>query len=89
MPIEIGKRFVRVRIRSPKVFRRGTFKTHDIGRKGHSLRVAGIRKKTGKFATQSYLILKSDLKKLDPRALNIVRAIKQKHGITVNLKRLA
>lgn len=88
MPIEIGKRFVRVRIRSPKVFKRGTFRTHDIGRKGHSLRIAAIRKKTGKFATQSFIILKKDLVRGDPRALRLISRIKSTHGITINLKRL-
>lgn len=34
-------RYVRVRVKSPKSFKPKSFRTHDIGRAGHSKRVAG------------------------------------------------
>jgi len=88
MPVEIGKTFVRIRVRSPWIFKSGTFRTQDIGRRGHSLRIAAIKKKTGKWATQSYLILKKDIKKGDQKTLRLINQIKSRHGITVNLKRI-
>lgn len=88
MPIEVTKRFVRVRVRDPKVFKKSTFRTHDIGRKGHSKRIAGIRKKTGKWGTQSFLISRSDLRKLDRSTLDLIRQIRDRHRITVNLKKV-
>jgi len=56
------KRYARYRIRSPKLFKRGTFRTHDIGRIGHSKRIAGILK-SGKWATQAILVSRPDYAK--------------------------
>lgn len=88
MPVEVTKKYVRIRVRDPRVFAKNTFRTHDMGRKGHSRRIAGIRKKTGMWETQAYLILRSDIKKLDPRALRLLKQIKDRHRITVNLKKV-
>jgi hypothetical protein len=52
-------KYVRIRVRNPRKFQRGSFRTHDIGRKGHSKRIAG-KLKTGPWATQAFLVLKSD-----------------------------
>jgi hypothetical protein len=52
-------KYIRIRVRNPKKFQRGTFRTHDIGRRGHSKRIAG-KLKTGPWATQAFLVLKSD-----------------------------
>jgi len=54
------KRYVRYRLHSPKKFKE--FRTHDIGRKGHSKRIAG-KTKSGKWLTQAILISKSDYEK--------------------------
>jgi hypothetical protein len=53
-------KYKRYRIRSPTKFRKGTLRTHDIGRKGHSKRVAGILRGEGTWATQSILIKKGE-----------------------------
>lgn len=50
----------RIRVADPKKFVKGSFRTHDIGRKGHSKRIGGKLKSTGKWATQAYLITKED-----------------------------
>jgi len=63
MKIHKTKKYVRYRIRSPKLFVKSSFRTDDIGRPGHSKRIAGILKKTGKWATQAILISKEDYKK--------------------------
>ena len=57
------KRYLRIRQRDPKRFIKSSFRTQDIGRKGHSYRIAGKLKRTGRFATQSFRILKSDAMK--------------------------
>lgn len=56
------KKYARYRIRSPKLFKKGSFRTQDIGRKGHSKRIAGILK-SGRWATQSMLISRRDYAK--------------------------
>lgn len=57
------KRYARYRIRDPKRFKKSSFRAHDIGRKGHSKRIAGKLKKTGKWATQAILVTRKDYKK--------------------------
>lgn len=49
--------YYHVRIRDKNEF--VTFRTHDVGRKGHSQRVAGKRR-SGSWATQKWLISKED-----------------------------
>ena len=56
-------RYARYRIRSPKRFISSSFRTHDIGRKGHTKRIAGRLKSIGNWATQAMLILKGDYNK--------------------------
>ena len=50
-------KYYRVVIRPKSGFT--SFRAHDIGRKGHSIRLAGKRK-TGTWATQAWLISKKD-----------------------------
>ena len=73
------KRYVRYRVRSPSLFKRTIFRTQDIGRKGHSKRIAGILKKTGTWATQAMLVTKKDYR-------NGVR-VKKKYGRTIIYKK--
>ncbi|MHA1333218.1 MAG: hypothetical protein ACTSPL_03985 [Candidatus Odinarchaeia archaeon] len=54
------RQYVRIRVRNPKLFKKNSFRTHDIGREGHSKRIAG-KLKVGGWATQSYLISLSDV----------------------------
>lgn len=57
------KRFARYRIENPNKFIKSSLRTHDIGRKGHSKRIAGRLKSTGEWKTQAILIAKSDYMK--------------------------
>lgn len=72
--------YERWRIRSPKAFKAGSFRTHDIGRKGYSKRVAGRLSRTGKWATQSLLISRSEsprmVEKLRGEAMAAIRRSK-------------
>ncbi|MCJ7768019.1 hypothetical protein MUP79_06480 [Candidatus Bathyarchaeota archaeon] len=72
-------KYLRVRVRSPSVFRKGTLRTQDIGRAGHSKRIAGQLKRTGKWATQNFMIRKSDLKRLDTKAKTLLSKIKAQY----------
>lgn len=56
----ITEKYVRVRVRPPESFIKGSIRTHDIGRKGYSKRLAGRMKKTGKWATQEFLIARNE-----------------------------
>lgn len=71
-------RYVRVRVKSPKSFKPKSFRTHDIGRAGHSKRVAGKLKKSGRWGTQAYLIPKKEFDK--PSGQRLMKQIKAKHG---------
>jgi len=71
-------RYVHVRVRSPKQFKPKSFRTHDIGRAGHSKRVAGQLKRSGRWATQKYLIPKSEINK--PSGQKLLKQIKARHG---------
>lgn len=93
MPVELTDRYLRIRVRSPGVFKEKSFRTDDIGRKGHSKRIAGIRKKTGKWATQTWLINRKDLRERDARAWNLlsgvlVRYPRKKLGVSRALKKV-
>lgn len=56
----ITKQYERWRIREPSEFRKGSFRTHDIGRKGWSKRIAGRLKKGNEWATQAILISRKE-----------------------------
>lgn len=63
LKVHLTKRYARYRIKEPSEFKKGSFRTHDIGRKGHAKRIAGINKKTGKYETQSVIVSREDYKK--------------------------
>jgi hypothetical protein len=56
----LTKRYARYRQQNPKLFKKGSFLTQDIGREGHSKRIAGIKKSTGEYETQAILISRKD-----------------------------
>jgi hypothetical protein len=56
-------KFARYRIEDPAKFKEGSFRTHDIGRKGHSKRIAGQLKGTGAWKTQAIIVTRADYKK--------------------------
>ncbi|RLJ01002.1 MAG: hypothetical protein DRP11_05150 [Candidatus Aenigmatarchaeota archaeon] len=80
-----------IRIREQSEFKKDRYgriilRVHDIGRKGHSKRVAGILK-NGKWATYSYLISKKDaklengeLKATDPTVARTLAMIRYRYG---------
>lgn len=57
---DITKNQVRYRLVSPKEFIPESYKTKDIGRKGHSQIVMARKKDTGEWANQSVRIARSD-----------------------------
>jgi len=59
-------KYVRFRVREPTAFKTGTLRTHDVGRKGHSKRIAGRLKTSGKWATQAFLVAKRDFAQPTP-----------------------
>jgi len=52
------KNYVRYRIRSPKLFKKTSFRTLDVGRKKHHQLVRARLKSTGKYATQAVIVEK-------------------------------
>ena len=73
MSVELTKKYLRIRVKNPKKFR--LIRTDDIGRKGHSLRLAGVNKKTGRWETQAWLIDRKDIQGKDIRALLLLNGI--------------
>jgi len=61
--VHLTKRYARYRQIDPEKFIPGSFRTHDIGRPGHTKRIAGRLKSTGKWATQSMLVSREDYAK--------------------------
>jgi hypothetical protein len=61
--VHLTKRYARYRIKNPSQFKKSTLRTHDIGRSGHSKRIAGKLKKNNRWVTQSILIARKDYKK--------------------------
>lgn len=77
MPIDTTKEYLRIRV-VPTIRRYKTYRTHDIGRAGHTKRIAGQRY-TGKWETVTYLIPKKDIKKLDAKTYNTLSTIIRKY----------
>lgn len=76
---EITENYIRFRIEMPDKFKKGSFRTDDIGRVGYTKRIAGIKKYSGKWATQSFLISKKESpKKYDQLVENISRTLERK-----------
>jgi hypothetical protein len=74
--IKSRSKYVHIRVSSPK----GTVtcRTHDIGRKGHSKRIACL-KKSGKWKTQAFLVSKKDIAVGDPHVRKFVHGILYRH----------
>jgi len=52
------KGYTRYRIRSPKLFKKTSFRTLDVGRPGHHQLIRARLKSTGKYATQAVIVEK-------------------------------
>ena len=61
--VHLTKMYARYRIREPKEFIKSSFRTHDVGRVGHTKRIAGRLKKTRKWETQAIIISRADYNK--------------------------
>jgi hypothetical protein len=72
IPIELTKRYLRVRINPPSKYIK--FRTHDIGAKGHSKRIAGMTKE-GEWETQAFLINREDLEKGRKQEVELVEKL--------------
>ena len=72
-------RYKHIRVKSPKVFKSGSLRTQDIGRKGHSKRVAGKLRTNNRWATQKFMILKEDWGK--PSTKRLMSQIRSRHKI--------
>ena len=68
--IEVTEEYVRLRLRNPGLYEE--WGTHDVGRKGHTKRVAGKRKDTGEWETQAWLFRREDLAK-EPETRQLFR----------------
>jgi len=81
-----------IRLIHPKHFYSNTFRSHDVGRKGHAIRIAGRLKKTFRYATQAWRIAKTDVKitqshiegktlhGLDKQTQSILQSIRSNYG---------
>ena len=73
MPIELTDKYLRIRVKNPKRFSK--IRTDDIGRKGHSMRLAGYNPKTAKWETQAWLVDRKGIKNKDIRTLLLLHSI--------------
>jgi len=76
-------RYYHIPIRPKRLFRK-PWGTHDVGEPGGLQRVAAIRKDTGEWDTQKY-ILEVDVADT-PRGRRDIETIEEKHGVKVILK---
>ena len=72
MPVELRGRQLRIRIKSPSSFFSGSFRTHDVGERGKLMRIAGKLKKTGKWATQSWVLQLNNYKNKEETTEDII-----------------
>jgi hypothetical protein len=58
--IHYTKHYARERLRNPSEFQKSSFRTYDVGRKGHTKIIIGKLKSTGKWRTQAVLHSRKD-----------------------------
>ena len=58
----LEKNYWHLRLIDPGYFVKSSYRTQDVGRKGSNMRIAAIKKSTGKWATQSWRIYRSNVK---------------------------
>lgn len=76
----------RIRIKSPRLCKPGTFRTQDMGRPGHTMRIA-CKNKRGKWMTQAWRIYIGDvslkggtLVANNSRTAKVLKRIRQQYG---------
>ena len=80
--VKPSKRFRKIAVPGEE----GKYRKHDIGRKGHSYRLAGMLK-SGKWATHSFHFHVSEVRVIDGRLFgktrlvaNAIRSIERRYG---------
>ena len=73
--VKIRKTKNRIRVTIKPKGRYSKIRTHDIGRPGHTQRIAGKRKKDGRWETHVWSFLKSDIKKGKGKAVDIYKRV--------------
>jgi hypothetical protein len=86
MVIEVKGKYLRIRVKDPKLFVNNSFRTDDIGRKGHSMRITAINKQTGKWETQSWRLLVADIKKDDLNTMILLNKIADQNNMQYALQ---
>ena len=76
--VHFTKRFERHRIKSPSLFKKGSFRTHDIGMKGGSKRIAGVLKSSNKWATQAVLISRKEPRSMKVKLRKTIKYLQRK-----------
>ena len=74
MPVEITKNYLRIRMKQPSLFLKGSFRTQDVGKAGGTKRIAAKLKKTRQFTTQGWIFELKALK-TRPSTLKTLRMI--------------
>jgi hypothetical protein len=78
MPVEYTEKFERHRIIDPSYIKKSSFRTHDIGKKGFSKRIAGQLKGTNKWVTQSLLISVDEPQTMKKKLRDDARRLKKR-----------
>jgi len=74
-PLEIKGKHVRARQKRPIRLKGTKYRTHDVGSKGHTQRIAMYNPKTKRWSTQSWIFLKSDIKNHRPTTTKILKKL--------------
>lgn len=86
--IEATDGFWSLRVRDPGRFKKGSFRTQDVGIKRRFMRTAGVLKSSGKYATQRWLFSRNVVSVRKEKLIGKdERAKKNLKKIRANLKR--
>jgi len=70
MPLEVKGKHLRYRVRRP--VKGAKYRTHDLGSKGHTLRLARYNPRTKRWATQTWLFPKKDIRAKRPKTMKML-----------------
>jgi hypothetical protein len=73
MPIEVRGQHLRVRVRRP--IPKARYRTHDVGTKGHTQRIAMRNPTTGRWSTQSWIFPVKDVKGQRPKTMRMLKRL--------------
>jgi hypothetical protein len=83
MPVEVVGQQLRIRVRAPSDFQKGSFRTQKLGVHGRLDRIAGMRKGSGEWETQSWRLNLSNYGNL-AQVHDDLKALYHTHNITEN-----